>query len=137
MSDTATTQSTRSFEFEVPVVVRVTVADEPVGDSPNDRMHPLDPRRMEGIYDLGTPAEILGHLAYNAIRNHCETASALDGWGDISVLPEEAADWPRWKRQFYVRDHHPVRMEITDVVSDEVTFFDLPPTTREVQGLSD
>lgn len=116
----------KTYELEVPVTVRITVADEPVGDTD---MHPLDPRRMEGIYELETPTEMLRHLAYNAIRNGLTSASVLDGWGDIWVLPDGADAWPAWQRRFYVEDHYPVRMEIVDVDTGGAVHFDAPPET--------
>lgn len=126
--------NTTTYEVEVPVTVLITVVNEPVGDDP--KMHPLDPRRMEGIYDLEDPAEMLAHLAFNAIRNHKECASGLDGWGDIYVATgvEGFDDWPAWKRLNYVRDNHPVRMEITDVEITDAEFWGRQaPTTAEVQ----
>lgn len=123
--------SEKTYELTVPVTVRVTVADEPVGEDP--KTHPLDPRRMEGIYDLEDPAEMLRHLAYNAVANGKLCGSGLDGWGDISVLPDDADDWPQWKRAWFVHDNHPVRMKITDVDIDAAAHLDEPPTTDEVQ----
>lgn len=126
-------ENERTYEVEVPVTVTITVVDEPVGDDP--KMHPLDPRRMEGIYDLEDPREMLVHLAYNAIRNHKECASGLDGWGDIRVLTDEQDDWPQWRRIHYVRTNHPVQMEVTDVEIHDAEFWaNKPPTTAEVQG---
>ena len=123
-----------TYELTIPVTVRVTVTDEPVGDDP--KMHPLDPRRMEGIYDITNPRGMLEHLAYNAIANRLESASALDGWGDIYVATgvEGFDDWPRWKRRAYVDDHHPVRMTIVDVDSGGADHHGTPPTTDEVQA---
>lgn len=126
----------KTYKLTVPVEVTITVADEHVSDD-NERMHPLDPRRMEGIYDLEDPAAMLAHLAYNAVANHKECASGLDGWGDIYVSfdVEGFDDWPTWKRLAYVRDNHPVRMAITDVDIEDVQHYgDPPPTTAEVQA---
>ncbi len=126
--------NTTTYEVEVPVTVTITVVNEPVGAEP--KMHPLDPRRMEGIYELEDPREMLTHLAYNAIRNHKECASGLDGWGDISVAigVEGFDEWPKWKRMAYVRDNHPVQMQVTDVeLGDADLWGTKPPTTAEVQ----
>lgn len=126
--------SEKTYDVEVPVTVRITVTDEPVGDEP--KMHPLDPRRHEGIYSTETPAEMLQHLAYNAIRNHKECASGLDGWGDIYVATDVEGfdDWPRWRRMAYVRDNHPVRMSVLDVDLGGSVHFDAPPEIADVQG---
>lgn len=121
----------KSYELTVPVTVRITVADELVGTDP--KMHPLDPRRMEGIYDIEDPDGMLRHLAYNAVANGKVCASGLDGWGDIYVLPDEAADWPTWKRLGYVHDNHPVKMMIVDVDLTDVDYVTNPPTTDDVQ----
>jgi hypothetical protein len=109
-----TTVSETTYELTVPVTVKVTVKDGPVGDM---TMHPLDPRRMEGIYDLDSPEAMLNHLAYNAVMNGKECASGLDGWGDVYVATgvEGFDDWPRWQQRAYVNDHHPVRMQVVDV----------------------
>lgn len=129
--------SEKTYDVTLPVTVRITITDEPVGDSPDGQLHPLDPRRMEGIYDLEDPAAMLEHLAYNAIRNRKECASGLDGWGDIYVATDVEGfdDWPQWKRMAYVRDNHPVRMEIIDVDPYDA-FYPKPPTTGEVQGMA-
>lgn len=128
--------SKKAYEVTVPVTVTILVEDGPVGDA-GDEMHPLDPRRMEGIYDLEDPAAMLVHLAFNAIRNGKECASGLDGWGDIYVATgvEGFDDWPVWKRLNYVRDNHPVQMQVTDVETYDAEFWgNKPPTTAEVQG---
>jgi hypothetical protein len=124
----------KTYRLTMPVMVEITVTDEPVGDDP--KMHPLDPRRMEGIYDLDDPAEMLSHLAYNAVANGKVCASGLDGWGDVRVLPDESDDWPQWKRVGYVHDHHPVRMRIADVDIFDVDYLDNPPTTGDVQDVA-
>ena len=122
----------KTYELTIPVTVKITVADEAVGDG--EQLHPLDPRRMDGIYDVPTPRAMLEHLAYNAVANGKRCASGLDGWGDIYVATgvEGFDDWPQWKRMAYVEDHHPVRMEITDVDSD-ADHHGHPPTTDAVQ----
>jgi hypothetical protein len=127
-------QPTKTYRMTVPVDVEVTVTDAPVGDTDDGPMHPLDPRRMEGIYDLSDPAAMLQHLAYNAVSNGLRTASALDGWGDISVLPDEATDWPKWQRTYYVDDHHPVRMRVVDVDTGGADHWDAPPTTDDLRA---
>lgn len=127
----------KTYKLMVPVEVTITVADEPVGDPGDGAMHPLDPRRMEGIYDCEDPDAMLRHLAYNAVANGKRCASGLDGWGDIYVATgvEGFDDWPRWKRMAYVEDNHPVRMAITDVDTSDVDYLDgPPPTTDEVQA---
>ncbi len=51
------------------------------------------------------------------------------------MLTDEHADWPTWKARAYVRDHHPVRMEVTDVELSDAEFWGTPPpTTADVQG---
>lgn len=122
----------RTYKLVVPVTVAITVTDEPVGEVP--QLHPLDPRRMEGIYPCNNPGEMLAHLAYNAVMNHKECASGLDGWGDIRVLPDDADNWAEWRRIYHVRKNHPVRMEVVDVDIYDVDFLDTPPTTDDVQG---
>lgn len=120
--------SETTYDVTVPVTVRITVSDEKVGDG--EQMHPLDPRRMEGIYDLDSPEDMLDHLAYNAVSNGKRCASGLDGWGDIYVATnvEGFDDWPQWKRMAYVEDNHPVRMQIIDVESNDV-ISPKPPTS--------
>lgn len=39
--------------------------------------------RTRMYYDLGTPMEVLGHLAYNCVANGVERANRLDGWADL------------------------------------------------------
>lgn len=58
----------------------------------------VDDQWRSMLYDLHTPEEIAGHIAWNLIVNNA-TLTMLDGWADLSNDMAKIVDieWSDWK----------------------------------------
>lgn len=70
----------RAFDAKVTVWVRIEVNDENV----IDRCVNNEDGWRDSLYNLQTPEEVIGHLAYNSVVNDVQDVRRLDGWADVA-----------------------------------------------------